>query len=134
MKRVYDKDNGIYVWIDPVTREQTGEGIFDVFSKIGSKIASAGAKKLVKETAKKVATSAIDSGAKALGQYAGQKVVEKITKPKEPKEPKEPATPKPVSPGQFIKETMKKQKPDEILSILGKGVDKRILKLIKTNV
>ena len=52
MKKVYNKELGIHVTIDPITREQVGSGLFDtIFSQTAKQIAA--------ETIKKSATAAL---------------------------------------------------------------------------
>ena len=58
-KKVYDKNKGIYVYID----RQTGSGITDTLKNIGKKIFS----------------SAVDSGSKKLGDLAADKIISKIS-------------------------------------------------------
>ena len=64
VKKVYDKNKGIYVYID----RQTGSGITDTLKNIGKKIFS----------------SAVDSGSKKLGDLAADKIISKIS-PEKPR-------------------------------------------------
>ena len=80
LKKVYDKEKGIYVYINP----QTGAGIFDT---LFSAAAKATAKKAI-ETAGK---AALESGSKKVGDIIGRKAVEKavqLTSPKAVSKPR----------------------------------------------
>ena len=122
MKKVYSKELGVYVSVDPVTRMQQGEGLFD---SIFSAAAKQTAKQLAKETIKKSASAALDTGSKKLGEKVGQYVADKIAPTKTPVTPVTPVT-QTAKPGALIKEIKRHaaQHVDiasEIGKILGKG-------------
>ena len=58
--------------------EQEGEGIFDVFKNVGTKIAAKLTGKAAKEIATKAATKAFEKGAEKVGEKTGQLIGEKI--------------------------------------------------------
>ena len=132
MKKVYSKELGVYVSVDPVTRMQQGEGLFD---SIFSAAAKQTAKQLAKETIQKSASAALDTGSKKLGEKVGQYVAEKITPTKTSVTPVTPVTPvtQAAKPGALIKEIKKyaaqnvtqhdapRDIASEIGKILGKG-------------
>ena len=119
MKKVYSKELGVYVSVDPVTRMQQGEGLFD---SIFSAAAKQTAKQLAKETIKKSASAALDTGSKKLGEKVGQYVADKIAPTKTP-------VTRTAKPGALIKEikrhaaqnTSDRNVASEIGKILGKG-------------
>ena len=125
MKKVYSKELGVYVSVDPVTRMQQGEGLFD---SIFSAAAKQTAKQLAKETIKKSASAALDTGSKKLGEKVGQYVADKIAPTKTPVTPVAPVT-QTAKPGALIKEikrhaaqnTSDRNVASEIGKILGKG-------------
>ena len=57
---------------------QEGEGIFDVFKNVGTKIAAKLTGKAAKEIATKAATKAFEKGAEKVGEKTGQLIGEKI--------------------------------------------------------
>ena len=134
MKKVYSKELGMSVYVDPVTREQIGGGLFD---SIFSAAAKQTAKQLATETIKKSASAALDTGSKKLGEKVGQYVAEKIApgpKVKGRSPTKIPVTPV-TKPGALIKEIKKYSRssaPRDIASevgkILGKGKKKKKIK------
>ena len=134
MKKVYSKELGMSVYVDPVTREQIGGGLFD---SIFSAAAKQTAKQLATETIKKSASAALDTGSKKLGEKVGQYVAEKIApgpkvKGRSPtKIPVTPVTPV-TKPGALIKEIKKysrssapRDTASEVGKILGKGKKKK---------
>ena len=85
-KKVYDKNKGIFIYVDAQTEEEIihGTGIFDTLTKllssgVASSISTAGKKAL--ETAGK---AALESGTKKVGTEVGNlaaaKIVEKLKK------------------------------------------------------
>ena len=80
MKMRYNENTGLYEYCDRLT----GEGIFDIFTKVGSEVA----KKAASEGAKKAGTQALEAGMKRFGDEAGKYAGEKLFQKKAP-------TPKP---------------------------------------
>ena len=138
MKKVYSKELGMSVYVDPVTREQIGGGLFDsIFSAAAKQTAKQTAKQLATETRKKSASAALDTGSKKLGEKVGQYVAEKTAprpKDKGRSPTKIPVTPV-TKPGALIKEIKKysrssapRDTASEVGKILGKGKKKKKIK------
>ena len=86
IKMRYNEKTGLYEYCDRLT----GEGIFDVFTKVGSEVAkktaSEGATKALQKA--KAGTRALEAGMQRLGDEAGKYAGEKLFQKKAP-------TPKP---------------------------------------
>ena len=83
MKMTYNVNAGLYEYCDRLTRE----GIFDIFTKVGSEVAKK-AKKAASEAAKKASektgTQALEAGMKRLGDEAGKYAGEELFQKKAP--------------------------------------------------
>ena len=77
-KKIYDPDIGRYIKKHIYTKDIYGEGLMDVFKSVGSK--------LFGKTAKAAASRAANKTGKHLGNMAGDKIVELLSK-KQPMQP-----------------------------------------------
>lgn len=84
MKMRYNVNTGLYEYCDRLT----GEGIFDIFTKVGSEVAKKAASEGAKKALEKAGTQALEAGMKRLGDEAGKYAGEKLFQKKAP-------TPKP---------------------------------------
>ena len=79
MKMGYNENTGLYEYYDRLT----GEGIFDIFTKVGSEVAKKAASKGTKKVLEKAGTQALEAGMKRLGdeawKFAGEKLFQKKT-------------------------------------------------------
>ena len=77
MKVRYNENTGLYEYCDRLT----GEGIFDIFTKVGSEVAKKAASEGAKKALEKAETQALEAGMKRLGdeagKYAGEKTISK---------------------------------------------------------
>ena len=64
----YNVNTGLYEYCDRLT----GEGIFDIFTKVGSEIAKKAASEGAKKASEKAGTQALEAGMKRLGDEAGK--------------------------------------------------------------
>ena len=80
MKMRYNVITGLYEYCDRLT----GEGMFDIFTKVGSEVAKKAASEGVKKALEKAGTQALEAGMKRLGdeagKYAGEKLFQKTPK------------------------------------------------------
>ena len=101
MKMRYNKNTGLYEYCGRLT----GEGIFDIFTKVGSEVAKKSASEGAKKALEKVGTQALEAEMKRCGDEAGKYAGEKLFQNKAP-------TPKPH--GDIImKELMKDQEKND---------------------
>ena len=84
MKMRYNVNTGLYEYCDRLT----GEGIFDIFTKVGSEAAKKAASEGAKKALEKAGTQALEAGTKRLGDEVGKYAGEKLFQKKAP-------TPKP---------------------------------------
>ena len=84
MKMRYNINTGLYEYCDRLT----GEGIFYIFTKVGSEVAKKAASEGAKKALEKAGTQALEAGMKRLGDEAGKFAGEKLFQKKAP-------TPKP---------------------------------------
>ena len=97
MKMRYNENTGLYEYCDRLTVE----GIFDIFTKVGSEVAKKAASEGAKKALERAGTQSLEAGMKILGDVAGKYTGEKLFQKKAP-------TPKPN--GDFIiKELTKDQ-------------------------
>ena len=68
MKMRYNVNIGLYEYCDRLT----GEGIFDIFTKVGSEFAKKAASEGAKKALEKAGTQALEAGMKRLGDEAGK--------------------------------------------------------------
>ena len=94
MKMRYNVNTGLYEYCG----RQTGDGICDIFTKIGSEVARKAASEGAKKALEKAGTQALEAGMKRLGDEAGKYAGEKLFAP----------TPKPHS-DIIVKELTKDQ-------------------------
>ena len=80
MKMRYNVNTDLYEYCDRLT----GEGIFDIFTKIGSEVAKQAAFEGAKKALEKAGTQALEAGMKRLGDKAGKYAGEKILQNKAP--------------------------------------------------
>ena len=77
MKMRYNVNIGLYEYYDMLT----GEGIFHIFTKVGSEVAKKASSEGAKKALEKAGTQAPEAGMKGLGdeawKYAGEKVFQK---------------------------------------------------------
>ena len=73
MKMRYNVNTGLYEYCDRLT----GEGIFYIFSKVGSEIAKKAASEGAKKALEKAGTQALEAGMKRLGDEAGENLFQK---------------------------------------------------------
>ena len=97
MKMRYNVNTGLYEYFDRLTCE----GIFDIFTKVGSEVAKKAASEGSKKALEKAGTQALEAGMKRLGDEAGKHAGEKLFQKKAP-------TPKPYG-DIIIKESTKDQ-------------------------
>ena len=94
MKIMYIENTGLY--------EYCGEGIFDIFTKVGSEVAKTAASEGAKKALEKAGTQTLEAGMKRLGDEAGKYAGEKLFQKKAP-------TPKPHYGDIIMKELTKDQ-------------------------
>ena len=80
MKMRYNVNTGLYEYCDRLT----GEGIFDIFTKVGSEVAKKAASEGAKKELEKAGTQALEAGMKGLGEKAGKYAGEKLFQKKAP--------------------------------------------------
>ena len=68
MKMRYNVNTGLYEYCDRLT----GEGIFDIFTKVGSEVAKKVAPEGAKKALEKAGTQALEAEMKGLGDEAGK--------------------------------------------------------------
>ena len=77
MKMRYNVNIGLYEYYDMLT----GEGIFPIFTKVGSEVAKKAASEDAKKALEKAGTQALEAGMNGLGdeawKYAGEKLFQK---------------------------------------------------------
>ena len=77
MKMRYNVNAGLYEYCDRLT----GEGIFNILTKVGSEVAKKTASEGAKKALEKAGTQALEAGMKRLGdetgKYAGEKLFQK---------------------------------------------------------
>ena len=77
MKMRYTVNTGLYEYYDRLT----DEGIFDIFTKVGSEVAKKATSEGAKKVLKKAGTQALEAGMKRLGdetgKYAGKNIFQK---------------------------------------------------------
>ena len=77
MKMRYNVNAGLYEYYDRLT----GEGIFDIFTKVGSEVAKKAASEGGKKALEKAGTQALEAGMKRLGdgswEICGRKTISK---------------------------------------------------------
>ena len=81
LKKVYDTSTGTYTQVDRLT----GAGIFDILSKVGSKIFSESAKTAGKKALETAGKQIIESGSKKLGDEVGKMAADKLVSVIKPK-------------------------------------------------
>ena len=81
MKMRYNENTGLYEYCDRLT----GEGIFDIFTKVGSEVAKKAASEGAKIALEKAGTRTLEAGMKRIGDEAGKYVGEKQKKAPTPK-------------------------------------------------
>ena len=74
MKMRYNINAGLYEYCDRLT----GEGIFDMLTKVGSEVAKKAASEGAKKALEKAGTQALEAGMKRLGDEAGKYAGEKL--------------------------------------------------------
>ena len=84
MKMRYNVNTGLYEYCDRLT----GEGNFDIFTKIASEVAKKATSEGAKKALEKAGTQALEAGMKRLGDETGKYAGEKLFQKKAP-------TPKP---------------------------------------
>ena len=67
-KMRYNVNTGLYEYCDRLT----GEGIFDISTKVGSEVAKKAASEDAKKALEKAGTQALETGMKRLGDEAGK--------------------------------------------------------------
>ena len=85
MKKRYNVNTGLYDYCDRLI----GEGIFDIFAKIGSEVVKKAASEGAEKALEKAGTQALEAGMKRLGDEAGKYADEKLFQ----KKAKTPETP-----------------------------------------
>ena len=72
MKMRYNANTGLYGYCDRLT----GEGIFDIFTKVGSEVAKKAASGGAKKALEKAGTQTLETGMKRLGdEICGRKTI-----------------------------------------------------------
>ena len=74
MKIRYNVNTGLYEYYDRLT----GEGISDIFTKVGSEVAKKAASEGAKRALEKAGTQALEAGMKRLGDEAGKYAGKKL--------------------------------------------------------
>ena len=84
MKIRYNVNTGLYEYCDRLT----GEGIFDIFTKVGSEVAKKAASEGAKKALETAGTQALEARMKRLGdevgKYAGEKLFQRKHLPRNP--------------------------------------------------
>ena len=80
MQMRYNVNTGLYEYCDRLT----GEGIFDIFTKIGSEVVKKAASEGAKKALDKAGTQVFEAGLKRLGNGAGKYAGEKLFQKKAP--------------------------------------------------
>ena len=80
MKMKYNEITGLYEYYDRLT----GEGIFDIFTKVGSEVAKKAASEGAKKALEKEGKQALEAGMKSLGDEAGEYAGERLLQKKAP--------------------------------------------------
>lgn len=81
-KKVYDKNKGIFIYVDPWTGEEMnqihGSGIFDTLVSLGQKVFSSSAANIGKKALETVGKQALESGTKRIGTEVGNLAADKM--------------------------------------------------------
>ena len=97
IKRRYDPTIDRYVKKDIHTGEIYGEGLMDIFKSVGRKFFSRTAKDIAKKGAKSATNKAVTKVGEHIGNRAGDKIVQLLSKKQPIQQPPKNTTSKPLT-------------------------------------
>ena len=97
LKRRYDPEIGRYVKKHIHSREIHGEGLMDIFKSVGSKLFGKTAKEIAKKAATTAATKAATKTAEHLGNKAGDRIIQLLSKKQPEQQTISKATERPLT-------------------------------------
>ena len=97
IKRRYDPTIDRYVKKDIHTGEIHGEGLMDIFKSVGRKFFSRTSKDIAKKGAKSATNKAVTKVGEHIGNRAGDKIVQLLSKKQTIKQPPKNTTNKPLT-------------------------------------
>ena len=97
LKRRYDPEIGRYVKKHIHSGEIHGEGLMDIFKSVGSKLFGKTAKEIAKKAATTAATKAATKTAEHLGNKAGDRIIQLLSKKHPPQQTISKAAERPMT-------------------------------------